>query len=330
MMDRQVKESLRQYADRQDDPRLASLLHDVLDQVVRLEKENEELRDRVANLEALRGLRSHDRFVSTSEQLEFLFDETEILADAHRKDEEEEEVMVKAHRRKVRKACTVPHDCPVVEVDHTQGAPDEIVEDGIVKVRDGETVVTKLSYIPARLVTELHRCPRYVAEEAFSDRRGNNVTVLYGNGTVDRLAASPCLVSTIAVAKYDDHLPLYRQEEMLARQGVTVGRQKMAFWLIRYYEALQPLERMMRNAVFRSGFLNLDETNVTVLNVRTKDGKVSRNGFVYLAIGSTWDSAGRTSHALACCEYHQGRSTDEILGNLRRYGFDGFFLTDGL
>ncbi len=75
----------------------------------------------------------------------------------------------------------------------------------------------------------------------------------------------------------------------------------------------------MRDAVFHSSFRNLDETNVSVLNVRTAEGKVSRNSFVYLAIGSTWDSSGRTSHTLAYCEYHQGKTTGDILANLKRY-----------
>lgn len=332
MLDRQVKTSLEQYAGKLDDHQLASLLREVLDHVTRVENENAELRDRVANLEALRKLTAHDKFISTSEQMEFLFDETEILSCADREEEKgsQKEITVREHKRKVKNVSRMPHDCPVVEIDHTQGAPDEIMEDGVVKVRDGETVITKLSYIPARVVTELHRFPRYVAKNTFSDKKGENVTLLYRNEKVDRLAVSPSLVSHMIVGKYDDHLPLYRQEEMFARQGIVVSRQKMAYWLIKYYDVLQPLEKMMRDAVFRSSFLNLDETNVTVLNVRTAEGKVSRNSFVYLAIGSTWDSSGRTSHTLAYCEYHQGKTTSDILANLKRYDFNGYYLTDGL
>lgn len=331
MIDNKVKTSLKQYADKLNDPRLASLLNEVFNHVTQLEKENIELKDRVANLEALRKLRAHDKFISTSEQLEFLFDETEVLASADKKEKDKEkEISVKEHKRKVRQVSRTPHDCPVIEIDHTRGAPEKIVENGVVKVRDGETIITKLSYVPARMVTELHKFPRYVAKDTFGDQKGENVTVVYRNENLDRLAVSPSLVSHLAISKYDDHLPLYRQEEMFARQGIVISRQKMAYWLIKYYEALQPLEKMMRAAVFRSSFLNLDETNVTVLNGRTKEGKVSRNSFVYLAIGSTWERRGRTTHALAYCEYHHGKTTGEILANLKRYDFNGYYLTDGL
>ncbi len=231
MLDRQVKTSLEQYAGRLNDPQLASLLNEVFNHVTQLEKENIELKDRVANLEALRKLRAHDRFISTSEQLEFLFDETEILASADKEEEKggKKEITVREHKRKVRQVSRTPHDCPVVEIDHTHGAPDEIMENGVVKVRDGETIITKLSYVPARMVTELHKFPRYVAKDTFSDKKGENVTLLYGNEKVDRLAVSPSLVSHMIVSKYDDHLPLYRQEEMFARHGIVISRQKMAY-----------------------------------------------------------------------------------------------------
>lgn len=104
----------------------------------------------------------------------------------------------------------------------------------------------------------------------------------------------------------------------------------MAGWLIKYYEALMPLDKLMKDRVYRSAYLNLDETTVTVLNVKDKNGKVSRNSFVYLAIGSEYDNTRRDVHALVHCEYHQGRKVDDIMENLKKYKYSGYILTDGL
>lgn len=288
-------------------------------QITQLNKQVLALEEEIANLKEIKKLRSHDKFVSSSEQMEFLFDEAEVInAPVSEEEKKEEEIEVKAHKRKIRRrTCQAPSDAPVIEIDHTEGAPCEIVKDGVTMVRDGVEIIDKISRIPAKLIVERNIYPKYRAKDTSGDKRGDNVEVLFPAGDVDRIAASPAFISSIAMSKYDDHLPLYRQEEIFERMGVYVSRQKMAGWLIKYYEALMPLDKLIKDRVYRSPYLNLDETTVTVLNVKDKNGKVSRNSFVYLAIGSEYDNTRRDVHALVHCEYHQGRKVDDIMENLR-------------
>lgn len=137
-------------------------------------------------------------------------------------------------------------------------------------------------------------------------------------------------VAQSVVAKFDDHLPLYRQEEMFRWEGVGLSRQSLAGWIIKYYEALLPLERLMAREVYASVFLNKDETPMQVLDVKGPNGLPSGNGFVYITIGSTWDKAGKKMHAVALMRYIQGRGRDVLMEDLDTYGYHGPVMTDGL
>ncbi|MSU06504.1 transposase [Spirochaetales bacterium NM-380-WT-3C1] len=76
---------------------------------------------------------------------------------------------------------------------------------------------------------------------------------------------------------------------MHQRAGLTVQRQKLASWIIKYYEELLPLEKVLKKQVYSLALLNKNETKTTVLNVRTKSGKVSQNSFMYITIGTTFN-----------------------------------------
>lgn len=301
--------------------------------IARQEAEIQDLREQLANAIELKKLRNRDRFVSDSEQMEFLFDESEILNQPQEEEDDGDKAgkhLVKSHERKKRTVHGASKDTPVVDVDHTAGAPEEIVKKGVRMVRDGESVVTKLAYRPAVLVVERHIYPKYRAADTCSEGRNANTAVQFENEVMDKTGASPSLLASVALSKFDDHLPLYRQEEILGRLGVPVSRQCMAGWLGKAYSQLLPLEELIRKRVYASHMLHLDETSITVLNVLGKNGKPSRNGFVYIAQGLDYDAEARTTHALTLCEYHQGRKTGDIMENLLHYERDGHIMTDGL
>jgi len=67
------------------------------------------------------------------------------------------------------------------------------------------------------------------------------------------------------VAKYADHLPLYRQEKIFARAGVEIARSTLADWVGRCCVALQPLVNALREALHQQAVLHADETPVAML-----------------------------------------------------------------
>jgi transposase len=82
---------------------------------------------------------------------------------------------------------------------------------------------------------------------------------------LDRSQAAPSLLAQVAVAKYVDHLPLYRQEAIYARSGVSLSRSTLAEWIGAVGVALQPLVDATRQALLSCPVLHADETPVAQL-----------------------------------------------------------------
>ncbi len=89
---------------------------------------------------------------------------------------------------------------------------------------------------------------------------------------IEKGLASDTIVINTVVAKYADHLPLYRQAVMLEREaGVEISRATLDGWVMRVGELLQPLVGAMRRDLLTSTYLQADETVVPV-QMRDKRG----------------------------------------------------------
>jgi transposase len=86
------------------------------------------------------------------------------------------------------------------------------------------------------------------------------------------LASDRVIIETV-VAKYCDHLPLYRQEAMIEREaGVEISRATLDGWVMRVGELLQPVADAMRQELLRASYLQADET---IVPVQMHDGRGS-------------------------------------------------------
>jgi transposase len=83
---------------------------------------------------------------------------------------------------------------------------------------------------------------------------------------VRRCMAGPGLLAHILVSKFDDHLPLYRQGEILARLGADIPRSTLIDWCGKGVAALEPLTALIRRHVFASTRLHADDTPIRVLD----------------------------------------------------------------
>jgi transposase len=94
---------------------------------------------------------------------------------------------------------------------------------------------------------------------------GNVVTAPMPNQLVPRSLASPGTLAHVAVAKYVDGLPLYRQEKKLARIGVQLPRSTLAHWMVKAGELVQPLVNLLRDRLLAYDIVAMDETRLQVL-----------------------------------------------------------------
>lgn len=137
--------------------------------------------------------------------------------------------------------------------------------------RLGEDVSEVLEYVPARFkVIRTVRpklscagCSRIVQEAA-------------PNRPIDKGLAGPGLLAHVLVAKYADHLPLYRQSEIYAREGVEIDRSTMADWVGGASRILQPLVEALKSYVLGAGKLHGDDVPVPVLEPGTGKTKTGR------------------------------------------------------
>jgi len=86
---------------------------------------------------------------------------------------------------------------------------------------------------------------------------------------------SEATVAHVLVSRYADHLPLYRQAQILARQGIAIGRDTLASWVGVAANELKPVVARLREILLGSARLFADETTMPVLDPgrgRTKTG----------------------------------------------------------
>lgn len=86
---------------------------------------------------------------------------------------------------------------------------------------------------------------------------------------------SEATVAHVLVSRYADHLPLYRQSQILARQGIEIGRDTLASWIGVAANELKPVVMRLREILLGAARLFADETTMPVLDPgrgRTKKG----------------------------------------------------------
>jgi hypothetical protein len=88
--------------------------------------------------------------------------------------------------------------------------------------------------------------------------------------------ATPALLAHILVSKYCDHLPLYRQSQIFARQGVEIDRSTLANWVGGACWWLEPLQKRLAEHVFASQKLFADDTAIPVLDPGRYEGADGR------------------------------------------------------
>ena len=138
--------------------------------------------------------------------------------------------------------------------------------------RLGEDVAEVLEYVPASF-----RVIRHVRTKLSCTKCDCIVQAEAPSRPIERGLAGPGLLAHVLVSKYADHLPLYRQSEIYARQDVELERSTLADWVGGASKILDPLVETLRRYVMAAGKLHADDTPVPVLspgNGRTKTGRL--------------------------------------------------------
>ncbi len=135
---------------------------------------------------------------------------------------------------------------------------------------------------------------------------------------IDKGIAEPGLLAHVLAAKYLDHLPLYRQAQQLARQGITIATSTLGGWVNQTAGLLAPLYDELTRHARESGYVQADETPIRVQD-GDKPGATHRGWYwVYHA----------PEKGIVIMDYHESRGRAGPLTWLRPE-YDGLLQSDG-
>ena len=128
-------------------------------------------------------------------------------------------------------------------------------------VRIGEEVTRKLARKAEQFfIIEMVR-PKYASRK---NPDQGILTAPLPDSIIDRCPADESLLAAVLTAKYCDHLPLYRQVQMLRRSDVQISRQTLSKWVLSLGAGLAPLYEAMKVRVLESGVVFVDESPINL------------------------------------------------------------------
>ncbi|MFQ5634802.1 MAG: IS66 family transposase [Gammaproteobacteria bacterium] len=300
----------------------AAQLENVVARNEQLTTENRRYKCQVLTLTEQLNLALARRYAASSEKLSpdqiALFDEAELDSDVEPDSDasnDADEVTVAAHQRKRRGRRPIPDHLPRIDVVHELTEDKRRCEhDGQVLAEIGEVVSEQLDIIPATI-----RVIRHIRKKYACDCGECIKTAPMPTQPIPKSLASPGLLAHVTVSKYQDALPLYRQQAILTRIGIDLPRATLANWMIRAGQLVQPVINLLDDRLLSHDIVQMDETTVQVLKESGK--RAQSKSYLWLQRG------GPPGHPIVRFHYDPGRGAGVAKRLLE--GFKGFLQTDG-
>ena len=282
-----------------------------------LASQNDRLRHLIRQLQRLRFGRRSEKL--DPDQLNLALEDVEQAVAEIEAQQEKADPALKRARAETRRAGrgSLPEHLPrveiVIEPENTAcrccGGAMQVI---------GEDRSSRLDVIPAQYRVLITRRPKYACRTCQEGvvQAAAPARLIAGGLPTERLVAQ------VLVAKYADHCPLYRQSQILARQGIAIDRSTLAFWVGYAAAEIKPLWRLMREELLRSTKLFVDETTAPVLDPgrgRTK------TGYFWVLARDDRPWRGRAPPAVVY-SYAPGRGGEHAIALLR--GYTGVLQTD--
>ncbi len=279
--------------------------------------EIEKLKAQLAKLRRMQFGQSSERLTRMIDQLELQLEELEMV-EAAETSGANAGVSAPVTGRRQAKRLPLPEHLPRRDIVHAAPGGDDCVACGGTMAKLGESVTEVLDYVPGRFHVLRHIRPKLACQRCDAIVQAPAPAL-----PIPRGKAGPALLAHVLVSKYADHLPLYRQAEIYARDGVDLDRSTMADWVGQVSWLLQPLVNRIRDHVFAAAKIHTDDTPVPVLapgSGRTKTGRL----WVYARDDRNWQGSDPPA---AVYFYSPDRRGERPRSHLA--GFSGFLPADG-
>ena len=172
------------------------------------------------------------------------------------------DIVVPEHKRRKKKRISIPAELPREDIIYDLAEADKFCpHDGSALKLIGHDQHEQLDIIPAKVkvlrhIRQKYACPccdRYI------------VSAKKPKQAIEKSTASAGLLACIAISKYADALPLYRQISILERSGITLDRTSLANWMIHCGDLVQSVINRLLDHLQQQPVLHMDETPVQVL-----------------------------------------------------------------
>ena len=232
------------------------------------------------------------------EQMALQFDETYTTAEdetAVQHDAQTETITyTRAKKKTGRKA--LPKSLPCVEKIYDLRDDEKQCPCGCALTHIGDDISEQLDVVPQMTFRVVHIRKKYACKTCEETIKSAKLP----KQPIDRSIAAPGLLAAVIDAKFNRHMPLYRQEAMFAEANISVTRGTLSHWLIKSANLLTPLVKLMIADIHDYDIAYADETPLQVL--KEKDRLPTQKSYMWLFIG------GPPSKRAFVYQYHATRS----------------------
>lgn len=294
---------------REKDKKISALSDELED----VKRENAVLREKMQQM-------LHERYGRKSEKIpdEILpeLDEAVVTPiEAAVINEAEQEISVAAHTREKPRRKPIPPEFERETIIHDLPLEQQLCSCGGKLYCIGEDMHEQLDYVPASIKAILHIRKKYGCRDCET-----GITMAPApKDFIPKSLAAPGILAHVILSKYEDHIPLYRQEKIWQRIGIDIARSTLCNWVLLAAPGMQVLVDLLRDELLKLNYARADETPVQVM----EENKVRTSKRAYMWVFAS----GRKDKAIFVYKFAMTRSgsvAEEFFE-----GFTGFLQTDG-
>ena len=250
-----------------------------------------------------------------------LFNEAEFIVEEDQQDIKEAiRQEIKSYKRGKPKRRPLPDYIEREEEVIELSKEEQVCSQGHGLVEIGQETNEQLDIIPMQLKVKRTIRKKYVCKTC----QGEVKTAARPSKILPKSNAAEGLLAHIAVSKYADGLPLYRQSKMFERCEIDLSRSTMASWMVKLGQAVEPILNLMREDITSSNYIQCDETPIQVLKEENK--KATSKSYMWV-----YGRASPKEKPIIMYEYDSTRSGrvpaslfEEFEGYLQVDGYDGY------
>ena len=183
----------------------------------------------------------------------------------------------------------------------------------------GEETSERIQYIPSQVFIEVHVEEKYACPTCRNNgcgKCGCEGQILQAQKTpqaIEKSSAGSGILALIATGKYADHLPLNRQEDILRRHGIDLGRSTTCGWMMQLMELFVPLVEMLKAEILASLVVQMDDTPVKMLEPGKGKTKETR----------CWPYQGDEKHRFIVFDFQENRNHEHPENWFKNADFTG-------